>query len=222
MVHIRKNPWEPQEFYQAKKEGRIKNYDRDMDAAMGRIVKESLFREQKGLCAYCMRELDKDTMQIEHYISQHDENGNYREELSVDYHNMLGVCSGGKYDDNHKEENLTCDQHRKNIPLTVDPLNEASVKLISYSASGEIYSDDEGINRDLTVTLNLNCLASKLVSDRKAAMDSFQSEIRKRYKGKQVPRQDWEELYRFYEEGTDGLRKEYAGAILYLIRRKLR
>lgn len=221
MVHIKKT-WEPQAFRQAKKEGRIRNYDRDMDAAMRRIVNESLFQEQKGLCAYCMRRLNKDTMQIEHYLPRHDEHGNYQEALSVDYHNMLGVCPGGRYDEDPRKDNLTCDQHRGNIPLIVNPLDEHSVAQIAYKSNGEICSENENIHQNLTVVLNLNCPASRLMDKRKRAMDSFRSNICKRYGVKQVPRRVWEDLYHSYMEGTDGLRQEYAGAILYLIQKKLR
>lgn len=93
--------------------------------------------------------------------------------LSVDYHNMLGVCPGGKGQATRGYADMTCDQHRGNTLLTVDPLNLHSVKKIRYRPNGIIYSNDPDINSDLNDILNLNCNAAKLPMNRKAVLDQL-------------------------------------------------
>ena len=90
---------------------------------------------------------------IEHYAPQSTSDS----DLDNDYQNMLGVCSGvvqsTKYANKHIQ---TCDKHRGNTPLTVNPQDESTISQIKYKTSGEIYSDDRAINNDLNITLNLN------------------------------------------------------------------
>ena len=50
-------------------------------------VKEVLVREQKGLCAYCMRRIYRDShCKIEHLVPLSRD-----KEKALDYHNLLGV-----------------------------------------------------------------------------------------------------------------------------------
>ena len=220
MIYIEKLP-EPQELLQCKREG-IENYY-DLRSPERTAIKEQLYREQKGLCAYCMRRLKKESMQIEHYIPQHSEEGEYRSELSIDYHNMLGVCPGGKGPTASRKNDLTCDQHRGNVSLTVDPLKRDSVEKIKYSTDGKIYSDDPDIDKDLDQTLNLNCVSARLKENRKAAMDKFTAIIMKEHGKKPLSKNEWNKLKSHYYDGDkDGNRIEYAGIILYTIEKKLR
>ena len=59
-------------------------------------------------------------------------------------------------------EDKTCDAHRGNIPLTVDPRDIYSIRKIRYTLDGYITSNDKGIRTDVEDTLNLNCKASSL------------------------------------------------------------
>lgn len=79
------------------------------------IVKGSLFAEQGGLCAYCMRRMQPGTMQIEHYLPRSSSD----DAATIAYGNLPGVCPGDK---GYAEKFQTCDAHRGNTPLTVDPL----------------------------------------------------------------------------------------------------
>ena len=55
-------------------------------------VKAILIREQKGLCAYCMRRIRMDShSRVEHFIPLSAD-----KEKAIDYINMLGVCDGGE------------------------------------------------------------------------------------------------------------------------------
>mgnify|MGYP004437301451 CR=1 FL=1 len=51
-----------------------------------------------------------------------------------------------------KPEDKTCDAHRGNTELTVNPFDELSVRKIKYKEDGSIYSDDADINKDVTKT----------------------------------------------------------------------
>lgn len=219
MIYIEKLP-EPQELLQCKREG-LERYT-DLQALTRKAIIKQLYREQKGLCAYCMRRLNEENMQIEHYIPQHDEEGNYLSELSIDYHNMLGVCPGGKGTAGYKRNDLTCDQHRGNVLMTVDPLKRDSVEKIKYSSNGTIYSDDPDINKDLDQVLNLNCTAARLKENRKAALDSFRASLHRKYGTATISTREWEKLRSHYYNGKNDSRVEYAGMFIYFIEKKLR
>ena len=62
---------------------------------------------------------------------------------------------------------MTCDAHRKNIPLTVDPFDIYLIRKLCHTSDGYITSDDIKIKTDVEETLNLNCKASSLPENRK-------------------------------------------------------
>ena len=68
-------------------------------------IREALLKEQGCLCAYCMSRISKDKMKIEHWISQKSEEGD-GEEKALDFHNMLGVCTGYRADGTIYSENV--------------------------------------------------------------------------------------------------------------------
>lgn len=138
-------------------------------------IYNSLIVEQFGLCAYCMcrifnRSKDDRNIQIEHFLPQSDNTPVSSSSLtlgeikSLDYSNMLGVCDGGKKFNSENAlkgiDNLTCDSHRKNYLLTINPLEKKYFfpRKIEYNGNGEIFSTDSVIDLDLKQTLNLNLL----------------------------------------------------------------
>ena len=137
-------------------------------------IKEALLNEQGHICAYCMKRITQATMTIEHYIPQ-----SIDENLALDYRNMLGVCLGNRGNTGQKERAMTCDAHRGNTELTINPLDRSKVQMIKYNTDGTIYSEDEDTNKDLDVTLNLNCDAVGvfLKSNRKAALEALLSKL---------------------------------------------
>lgn len=142
-------------------------YYEGIPSAIKTSILESLLEEQGCVCAYCMKRISTDDMTIEHYISQSADKSK-----TLDYQNMLGVCFGNR---GKKEEEQTCDAHRGNSVLVVDPLIPAKVQQIKYKSDGTIYSDDLNINRNLNEDLNLNCdvLEVSLKKNRKEALDAF-------------------------------------------------
>lgn len=131
-------------------------------------VLDMLIKEQGGLCAYCMcsiPEIDRKTgvprkATIEHIIPQSMTKKTDDWKMELTYSNFLAVCSG-----NIGRENLCCDKARKNIPLSLNPLDESSIRWIAYSNSGTIKADEmsalskeriDEINKELNDVLNLN------------------------------------------------------------------
>lgn len=210
MLYIKKGH-EPEALIQAKREG-LKHYD-DMTTEVKDTVKDSLFAEQGGLCAYCMRRMHPGTMQIEHYLPRSCSD----DAATIAYGNLLGVCPGNK---GNAEKFQTCDAHRGNTPLTVDPLKPSSVALIRYLSNGTIYSDDAGVNRDLQQTLNLNCTQAYLPQNRRAALNSLKQKIHSDCAGQTAPRTYFQTLYDALAAGKNGILQEYLGIMLdYLVKR---
>ena len=178
-------------------------------------IREALLKEQGCLCAYCMSRISKDKMKIEHWISQKSEEGD-GEEKALDFHNMLGVCTGYM---SSPHEDQTCDTHRGNIKLEVDPRSQESVAQIAYRADGTIYSENVLINRDLNETLNLNCERAYLKANRKAAITALQKFcLRQRQNG------TWDitvlkKAEQYFGQEKEGMKQPYLGAILFFINR---
>ena len=97
---------------------------------------------------------------------------------------MLGVCYGNSIEKGVKPEDTTCDAHKGNAELTINPFDELSVRKIKYKADGSIYSDDADINEDVTEILNLNCEAISLPETRKNVLNVLKNEIVEKCKGK--------------------------------------
>lgn len=210
MLYIKKGH-ELEALIQAKREG-LKHYD-DMTTEVKDIVKDSLFTEQGGLCAYCMRRMQLGTMQIEHYLPRSISD----EATTIAYSNLLGVCPGNK---GNAEKFQTCDAHRGNKLLTVDPLKPSSVALVRYLSDGTIYSDDADVNRDLQFTLNLNCAQAYLPQNRRAALNSLKQKIHSDCIGQTATKAYFQNLYDALILGKNGILNEYLGIMLdYLIKR---
>lgn len=215
MLYIKKKA-EPQELTQAKRKG-LQNYD-TMPTDLKDVIRQQLLTEQGYLCAYCMRRINLDTVQIEHYIAQHPADGDYDPALTIDYSNMLGVCPGNKCE-GLPAKYLTCDQHRKNIPLTVDPRKAESVAAIRYRADGVMFSNIPSINEDIQVTLNLNCAAVHLPENRKAALDALKKKIFLDCKDKTATKSYFQRLYASLRS-KDTL-SEYLGILLHYLEKRI-
>lgn len=217
MLYIEKKQ-EPNELIQEKRKG-LTDYS-NLSGKPKEAVQVSLLEEQGCLCAYCMRRISLENVQIEHYLPQHPQSENYDPALTIDYRNMLAVCSGNKKQAG-KFENLTCDQHRGNEPLTVDPRDPVSIEKIKYKTDGTICSSDAEIEQDLNITLNLNCPASYLKENRKAALDAVKQALHDKFPGKKVPKQQLERMLKQFQVKTNGRYAEFAGVIIWYLKRQI-
>lgn len=178
MIFIQRGK-EPKSLLQYRKSHTNACYE-DLDREPREDIRKQLWEEQSGLCAYCMRYIKSPRdLRIEHYEARHPEDGTYSAKNTLDYKKMLGVCYGNSIVPGVKEEDKTCDAHRKNIPLSVNPFDMNSVRKIKYSSDGYITSDDNEIKKDVEKTLNLNCRAVSLPENRKNVLLQAKFEIKK-------------------------------------------
>ena len=95
------------------------------DSLDKQILRDNIFEEQHGLCAYCMRKIDIKSFNIEHYIPI-----NLDYQKALDYNNLLGVCDGGE---SSKKDNylhfLCCDRSRNNNTLFLSFIYRAVLNL---------------------------------------------------------------------------------------------
>lgn len=215
MLYIEKSR-EPAELTQAKRDG-LTHYG-DLSGKSKMAVKQALLWEQGELCAYCMKHISMKDIQIEHYIAQNPEYGDYDAALTIDYNNMLGVCSGNKFGRGTRER-LTCDQHRGNAKLTIDPRSKASVAKIKYKTDGTICSDDDDIQRDLDIILNLNCPAAYLKENRRRALDALKNDMLKNFPGKRATRAYLEKRLAHFQNAS--VKTEFAGILIWFLNRQL-
>lgn len=181
-----------------------------------RELLEPLLREQGCLCAYCMCKIgtDDNPGTIEHLTPQHPVSGQDDDELSLSYANMVAVCDG--------REGLTCDKHRGNTPMTVDPTKPYTLASITYHRSGEIDAGDEAVRHDLQETLGLNDSRTYLCASRAEAMKQIErivaQEIRNRKieDNREAKRKLCMKILERYEKKSD---EEYLGAKLYRARK---
>ena len=191
---------EPNSLLKFRKENPDADYETDIPTEVSKDIREQMWEEQRGLCAYCMKKIkNSSVMRIEHCRARHPQD-----------------------EQEHDKKDKTCDAHRGNTELTVNPFDEMSVRKIKYKADGSIYSDDAEINKDVTETLNLNCQALSLPQTRKNVLMAEKNRIMRKCKGKS---QDafMRELERTYASLTQERNlTPYCGIIISWIESKLK
>ena len=176
-----------------------------------------------------MRRIDKKHMKIEHWYPENRLNDSER----LDYSNMLGVCEG--HINGQKGKMDTCDTKKGDQLITIDPRNKVMISQIKYrTATGEIYSENETIEKDLNVTLNLNSKGHFLKENRRAVLTELITQLsRKKPLGNWTPRmlkaiKDKYENYlkaikdKYENYDVNGRKKEYAGIIIWYLDKKIR
>lgn len=214
---------EPNSLLAFRKQNPDADYE-DMPTNVLKDVRSQMWEEQGHLCAYCMKKIDDPRdVRVEHCKPRHPQDEiEYDKKATLEFKWMLGVCSGNSFLKGVKPENTTCDAHKGNTALTLDPFDELSIRKIKYKADGSIYSDDADINEDVTETLNLNCQAVSLPQTRKNVLMAEKNRIMKKCKGKS---QDafMRELERTYEKLVQERNLiPYCGIIISWLEEKLK
>ncbi|MDO4273559.1 MAG: retron system putative HNH endonuclease [Eubacteriales bacterium] len=180
-------------------------------------IRQSLLEEQGYLCAYCMRRIDKEQMKIEHWYPEY----LLSEQQRLEYHNMLGVCIG--HIEGQKGRDDTCDSHKQNTIITVNPCEPKMISEIQYkSKSGEIYSENPVIQKDINETLNLNSIAHRLPQNRKHKLNAVIQEL-----SRKLPQGKWtksrlENIIKLYSKpDSTGKKAEYIGIVLWYLNKKI-
>ena len=141
-------------------------------------LKNTLLKRQGYLCAYCMRRIrDADHAKLEHRYPQSRSIAEGHPEQTVDYENMLLSCMGGSDASGCSRESLTCDSHKGDETISIDPCSQDDVDTIRYYRTGEIHSTNPAFERDLCETLNLNCEEAFLPQDRAKVYEAMQRAI---------------------------------------------
>lgn len=178
-------------------------------------IRQSLLEEQGYLCAYCMKRIRLEETTIEHLDSQ----SHISEKEALNYERMVGVCLGRR---GAKLKEQTCDAHRGNIEISVNPFLKASIDKIKYGTDGRIYSEDSEIDKDLDKTLNLNCEEARLKENRKATLEAL-----KKYLYQRKDQGIWSKEYlekikqKFEEKDSKGQFQEYAGLIVWYLNKRI-
>ena len=177
-------------------------------------VLQALVREQGYLCAYCMCRIDANGNQatIEHLEPQHPMAAAPNGELSLAYENMVAVCDG--------RNGATCDKHRGNAPLTVNPTKPHTLDSITYRRDGRIDAGNEAVRRDLQQTLGLNSPKTNLCANRAAAMREIERKIASEIRQRKIERNTNAKKnlclkVRSYYERQSEKKDEYLGAKLF-------
>ncbi|MCI6887616.1 MAG: TIGR02646 family protein [Lachnospiraceae bacterium] len=202
-------------------------------------IREALYREQHGLCAYCMgRIISKSSgMKIEHYKAL-----SRNKEGALDYQNYLGVCYGGEKEGDEKPHVLCCDAVRKDRELNINPWDKRQMEAIAYHKNGEIFiRTDKGLDpgliknmqKDVDEVLGLNGVksedgrilydtASKLVASRRSICDSVHSQFERWDKKKCLTVDFLQEKINKLEKMLEGDHEAepYIGVRLYFYKRK--
>lgn len=158
----------------------------EMDKDVKNDLIDKLLEEQGHLCAYCMKRIPETRrlpngvapVTIEHWFPR---NPNSKEDIGqgLNYRNMFAVCSGNRGCGD--EEKMTCDAHRGNAPLKVNPCDVNTLKGITYTSSGIIKSSDPHIDKDLNQRLNLNSQSSSLPENRKQVLQALINDVQRKH-----------------------------------------
>lgn len=180
-------------------------------------IRNQLLEEQGFLCAYCMRRISIDKMKIEHWYPE----DKLTDAERLDYGNMLAACEGHK--EGTKGSDDTCDTHKANTEIKVNPTCKETLEKVMYKTStGEIYSQDEDIQKDLNITLNLNSDKHMLKLNRKTTLDSAIIEMRRLQQNGSWSQSFVKNMLKQYQEkNSEGKKKEYAGIVVWYLQKKL-
>lgn len=207
MIHIDKSNT-PAVFTEIKR--KYRDYD-ELHETDKTPLKAILIKEQGELCAYCMCRISEKTSTIEHYIPRHGEHGDIS--LSLDYRNLFAVCERTRM---KKSKDKTCDDKKGDRLLVIDPRKKGDIEQVKYKTDGTIYSGQPTFENDLNDILNLNEVT--LRSNRRAAVEEVLRQLHKRKSG------TWNKDYLrkiLNTYATASPKKEYVGAIIYRLRKRL-
>ncbi len=188
-------------------------------------LRQSLLKEQGHICCFCMRRIknSNETTKIAHIfpqnpVSDEDKQRVEKENLDLNYYNMLAACDGGKGQPSHLQH---CDTKQGNAILKIKPADSIKncEKLIDYELSGRIYSNNLDINYDLQEILNLNLETIK--NNRKNAYNEIIKMLNSKYPNKSFTKKILEKEIASYSQLKDGKYAPYCQYVIYFLQKKL-
>lgn len=169
------------------------------------ILKESLIKEQRGICCYCCNQISHSESHIEHFRPKGREEYS---DLTLQYDNLHASCQGIY----HSEETCGHNKHGDfDEKLMISPLDEKCESYFEYDEYGEVFPKDNNELARYTIdVLNLN--DDRLVKAREIAIEtSGVLEIIS-----EDERELFEACYRI--EDSNGKLPSFCDAIIYLAR----
>lgn len=183
----------------------------DMPKPIKDEVRDSLFKEQGGICCYCGKRIASDhTSVIEHLYPK---GLKQYAHLQLEYTNLLCSCDGGESDRTGKSKAEKrkfpsyCDDKKNNRVLKVHPLYMDCEKKFGYDEEGHIY----GLTPEACETieiLGLDC--ATLVNLRKAAIEPYVEQ--------QQSDSEWNQIIERLNKKTNGIFSSFCFAVIYYIK----
>lgn len=151
-------------------------------------------------------------MKVEHFKCQHS-----HPELQLDYKNLLGCCKGNE---GFGLKQQTCDTRKGASTLSYSPAIHANTvqRTITFSSNGKISASDTVYNNELNTVLNLNL--KQLKDARASAWDAVEEQLSKK-PGTRTRAEIQRLIDRYESLNGKGQYVEYAGLILFYLRKKL-
>ena len=191
----------------------------DYDSADKSALRQALFKEQGGICGYCMRRINvaagevTDT-RIEHLKPRTISLAENNVAETLYYGNMILCCDG----DIDNDGNVHCDNSKGEQPISFTPFDVAAINTISYSSKdGKIKSSNSQYDKELDKVLNLN--HTRLAGNRKAVIDGLIVAM-----GKGTWRKsDIEHKIDYFRNRTSkGLLRPYCGVAIWFLEKRLK
>jgi uncharacterized protein (TIGR02646 family) len=178
-------------------------------------LRTSLWEAQGAICCYCMRRIAAPIAQkmvIEHFKPQ-----SLYPELQFDYNNLLASCQGNE---GLIEAFQHCDERKKSHEILINPLNETMMQKIRFTPNGEIYTEDEILNKNIDNVLNLNL--QQLKNERKAILAGLEHKIQKKFKGKKVTKSFIHELLKEWSVRNENQLRPMCQVAIYYLEKKMK
>ena len=176
-------------------------------------LRKALLIEQGFICAYCMQRIKNNgrSTKIEHWSPRTKEN-------EQDYMNLLAVCKGNE----GLAELEHCDTLKKNQTIVVSPLEKRCEQIIRFDPGGNIYSNEERIDKELNDVLGLN--KQHLVEERRKLLDAIKDEIQKIAKGNtdnKMKKSDINNLLKNWQQTKKGKYEPFCQVAVEYLQKKL-
>jgi len=182
-------------------------------------VRGALLRDQGAICCYCMQRIAASDVRIEHFRSQSN-----HADLALSWENLLAACHGSE---GRSPDEQHCDVRKGDRDITLSPLVSRHVATLCYSASGEIRSSDEVLQRDIGEpgkgqdkgALNLN--HPTLQRNRKEAVKALIDALHRKKSGEFPITLLRAQLARCTQPDARGQLPPFVGALVYWLEKRL-
>ena len=188
-------------------------------------LRQSLLKEQGYICCFCMKSIEdnNETTKIAHIFPQNptleeDKEKVKKENLDLNYYNMLAACDGGSCKPSHLQH---CDTKQGNAILKINPADTIRdcEKSIDYKPSGTISSENPDIEYEINQILNLN--EENLKNRRKDAYDAVLKRLERKYPKKSFSKKSIEKEIQNYSQLKNGRYAPYCQYVIYFLRKRL-